>query len=78
MNLHVVIMKQNVSKIVHSQNPMKRKNPRNHNYSNLVNIECPYCESLDSFLFWSKSDTIGHCPQCARNWVEYQGMVWTF
>ena len=61
-----------------NQNHKKTKNHRRYSDNSFIHVECPYCESEGAYLFWSQSDTIGHCQDCSRNWVEYQGMVWTF
>ena len=41
-----------------------------------INVECPYCDSHNGFIFWSQEDTVGHCPECAKNWIESGGNVW--
>ena len=61
-----------------NQNQKKTKNSKQYSDNSFISVECPYCESLGGYLFWSQTDTIGHCQDCSRNWVEFQGMMWTF
>ncbi|AJM92315.1 hypothetical protein [Nitrosopumilus piranensis] len=65
-------------KTISKKHVQKKKNHLYNNDNSFIGVECPYCESNGSFIFWSQSDTVGHCPQCSKNWVEYQGMIWTF
>lgn len=74
-------MKQKSSQVrILRKNKSQKKTENHRRYSNnsFISVECPYCESVGAHLFWSQHDTIGHCQDCSRNWVEYQGMVWTF
>ena len=74
-------MNQNLSQIrdlQKNQNCRKIKNHKHHFDNSFISIECPYCGLVGANLFWSQSETLGHCSNCSKNWLEYQGMTCTF